>query len=191
MALDQSQITALLQRWSSGDNEALDRLMPVMYDRLHALAHQRLRATPGERSLNTTGLLHEAYLKLADSPNASVENRNQFLGIASRAMRNVLVDHARARGAAKRGGGLAAVELSEATWIDNVDMDTVTELDDALKKLETLDARQSQIVELRYFGGLSLEETAAALDLSLATVKRDLRTARAWLATELTREAIR
>lgn len=191
MALDQSQISALLERWSSGDSEALDRLIPVMYDRLHTLAHQRLRAAPGERSLNTTGLVHEAYLKLADSPSVSAENRNQFFGIASRAMRNVLVDHARARGAAKRGGGVAAAELRDGTWIDSVDMDTVTELDDALKKLETLDSRQSRIVELRYFGGLSLEETASALDLSLATVKRELRTARAWLATELTREATR
>ena len=191
MALDQSQISALLERWSSGDSEALDRLIPVMYDRLHTLAHQRLSATPGERSLNTTGLVHEAYLKLADSPNASVANRNQFFGIASRAMRNVLVDHARARSAAKRGGGAAVVELHEATWIDSVDMDTVTELDAALKKLEKLDTRQSRIVELRYFGGLSLEETASALDLSLATVKRELRTARAWLAAELTRETPR
>jgi RNA polymerase sigma factor (TIGR02999 family) len=189
MALDQSQISALLERWSSGDSEALDRLIPLMYDRLHALAHQRLRATPGERSLNTTGLVHEAYLKLADSPTVSAENRNQFFGIASRAMRNVLVDHARSRLAAKRGGGAAVVELHEGTWIDSVDMDAVTELDEALKKLEKLDARQSRIVELRYFGGLSLEETSSALDLSLATVKRELRTARAWLATQLTHEA--
>lgn len=186
MALGQSQITELLQRWSGGDAQALDRLIPIVYEQLHTLAHQRLRASPGERSLNTTGLVHEAYLKLADSPNASVENRNHFLGIASRAMRNVLVDHARTRAALKRGGGLDTVQLDEAMWIDHVDLDAVTDLDEALKKLERLDQRQSSIVEQRYFGGLSLEETAAALGLSLATVKRELRAARAWLANELT-----
>jgi RNA polymerase sigma factor (TIGR02999 family) len=185
MALEQSQITALLQQWGSGDNQALDRLIPMMYARLHDLAHQRLTTAPGERSLNTTGLVHEAYLKLVDSPGASVENRNHFLAIASRVMRNVLVDHARHRNAQKRGAGVTAVDLQEAMWIDQVDLDAVSDLDEALKKLEALDERQSQIVEQRYFGGLSLEETAAAMNLSLATVKRELRTARAFLASEL------
>lgn len=189
MALEQSQITDLLQRWSGGDAQALDRLMPIMYERLHSLAHQRLKAAPGERSLNTTGLVHEAYLKLVDSPTASIANRNHFLAIASRVMRNVLVDHARTRNAVKRGGGSHTVELDEAMWIDSVDLDAVSDLDDALRKLEKLDERQSRIVEQRYFGGLSLEETAAALDLSLATVKRELRVARAWLASELRGEA--
>lgn len=185
MALEQSQITALLQRWSGGERQALDRLIPIMYERLHDLAHQRLKSAPGERSLNTTGLVHEAYLRLVDSPNVSAENRHHFLAIASRVMRNVLVDHARARAAAKRGGGLGALELHEEMWIDHIDLEAVTDLDEALKKLEKLDSRQSEIVEQRYFGGLTLEETAAALDLSLATVKRELRTARAWLANEL------
>src|SRR5688500_3929365 len=116
MALEPSQITALLQRWGSGDSQALDRLIPIMYDRLHDLAHQRLRSAPGEHSLNTTGLVHEAYLKLVDSPNASFENRHHFLAIASRVMRNVLVDHARTRGAMKRGAGAAALELHEEMW---------------------------------------------------------------------------
>src|SRR5688572_11517770 len=146
MALEQSQITDLLQRWSGGDARALDPLMPIMYERMHELAHQRLRAAPGERSLNTTGLLHEAYLKLADSPTSSIENRNHFLAIASRVMRNVLVDHARTRNALKRGGGLVSVEIGEATWIDHVDLDAVSDLDDALNKLEKLDERQSRIV---------------------------------------------
>jgi RNA polymerase sigma factor (TIGR02999 family) len=185
MTLEQSQITALLHQWANGDRHALDRLIPTMYDRLHELAHQRLKRAPGERSLNTTGLVHEAYLKLAESPGTSAENRNHFLGIASRVMRNVLVDHARARAAEKRGGGLSPVELHDAMWIDRIDLDAVADLDEALKKLEKLDERQSRIIEQRYFGGLSLEETAAALGISLATVKRDLRLARAWLASEL------
>lgn len=189
MAFEQSQITDLLQRWSGGEARALDLLMPIMYERMHELAHQRLKAAPGERSLNTTGLLHEAYLKLVDSPAATIENRNHFLAIASRAMRNVLVDHARTRNALKRGGGLVSVQLDEATWIDRVDLDAVSDLDDALRRLEKLDERQSRIVEQRYFGGLSLEETAAALGISLATVKRELRAARAWLASELSTEA--
>ena len=185
MALEQSQITALLQKWGQGDAQALDRLIPMMYERLHELAHQKLRAATGERSLNTTGLVHEAYLKLVDSPGTSVENRNHFLAIASRVMRNVLVDHARYRNAEKRGSGVTAIELQDAMWIDQVDLDAVSDLDDALRKLEALDERQSRIVEQRYFGGLTLEETAASLNLSLATVKRELRTARAFLASQL------
>ena len=187
MALEQSQITALLQQWGRGDTQALDRLIPMMYEHLHQLAHQRLRAAPGERSLNTTGLVHEAYLKLVDSPGTSVENRNHFLAIASRVMRNVLVDHARTRNAQKRGSGAIAMELSDNMWIDQIDLDAVSDLDEALKELENLDERQATIIEQRYFGGLTLEETAASMDLSLATVKRELRTARAFLASRLTR----
>lgn len=185
MPADQSQISALLQRWSDGDSEAFDRLIPIIYERLREIAHHRLRAAPGERSLNTTGLVHEAYLRLVDSSGAAVATRNHFLAIASRVMRNVLVDHARSRTAAKRSGGAATVELNDAMWIDRVDMDAVSDLDGALQKLEQLDPRQARIIEQRYFGGLSLEETADALGVSLATVKRDLRTARAWLASEL------
>jgi RNA polymerase sigma factor (TIGR02999 family) len=188
MAAEPSQITALLERWTSGESEALDLLIPVMYDRLRDLAHQRRRGSPTELSLNSTGLVHEAYLRLVDASPATVLNRQHFLGIASRVMRNVLVDHARARSAAKRGGGVAAVELREQAWIDGVDLDAVAELDDALRKLEKLNVRQCRIVEQRYFGGLSLEETASALNVSLATVKRELRIARAWLANELGRE---
>jgi RNA polymerase sigma factor (TIGR02999 family) len=185
MPLEQSQITELLHRWQAGDEEALDQLVPALYQRLQALAHQRLRAAPGERSLNTTGLVHEAYLRLVESPNASFKNRDHFLAVASRVMRNVLVDHARSRAAAKRGGGMASAELHDEMWIAHVDLDKVAELDEALKRLERLEPRQSRMVEQRYFGGLSLEETASALNVSLATVKRELRSARAWLAVEL------
>src|SRR5215216_2220345 len=117
MTAEQSQITALLQQWGNGDARALDRLIPAMYEQLRELARHRLRNAGDERSLNTTGLVHEAYLKLVGSPGASVENRNHFLAIASRVMRNVLVDHARARTAAKRGSGLADLELNDAMWV--------------------------------------------------------------------------
>jgi RNA polymerase sigma factor (TIGR02999 family) len=164
---------------------ALDRLIPVVYDRLRALAHRRLAAAPAEHSLNTTGLVHEAYLRFVESSGATFQSREHFLAIAAGVMRNVLVDHARARVAAKRGGGAALLELREEAWVTGVDLDRVEDLDEALKRLELLDERQARMIEQRYFGGLSLEEIASAMDLSLATVKRDLRSARAWLATEL------
>ena len=176
------------QRWGTTGKEGLDEVVPALYEQLHALAHQRLRGAPGERSLNTTGLVHEAYLRLVESAGSSFDNRDHFLAIASRVMRNVLVDKARARTTAKRGGGAALEELHEETWIADVDLDRVAELDEALTRLEQLDERQARMVEQRYFGGLALEEIAAATNLSLATVKRDLRSARAWLAAELSSE---
>ena len=177
-------VSHLIQRWSAGDHEALDRLIPVVYEHLRQLAHQRLRNEPGERTLNTTAVVHEAYLRLVDSPDASLRHRSQFLALASHVMRHVIVDRARARKAAKRGGGVQDLPLEEGLWM-RVDLDAFTELDEALRRLTQLDPRQSQMLEQRYFGGLSLEETAAALDCSLATVKRELRSARAWLAKEL------
>lgn len=180
-----SDITRLLQRWSEGDSDAFDQLVPIVYDRLRQLARQRLRAAPGA-TLDTAGLVHEAYLKLAVAPQTELRDRAHFLAVASRVMRNLLTDHARARRAAKRGGGIAPQELlEEAAWMPDDSLDAVTALDQALARLETLDARQSRILEQRYFGGLSLEETAEALGVSLATVKRELRSARAWLAAEL------
>jgi RNA polymerase sigma factor (TIGR02999 family) len=173
----------------SSDGAGLDRLVPLLYERLRELAHRRLRAAPAEHSLNTTGLLHEAYLRLSDGPGMQFENREHFLAVASRVMRNVLVDHARARGSLKRGGGGGEVTLENEFATSEVDLDGVIDLDEALEKLKAVDVRQCRIVECRYFGGLSLEETAAALSLSLATVKRDLRLARAWLAAELTRDS--
>lgn len=164
---------------------AVDRLIPLVYERLRALAHQRLRAVPGQHSLNTTGLVHEAYLRFAESSTVTFENRDHFLALAARVMRSVLVDHARARFAAKRGGGEALIELHEELWVTGVDLDRVEALEEALQRLERLDERQARMIEQRYFGGLSLEEIAGTMSISLATVKRDLRSARAWLATEL------
>jgi RNA polymerase sigma factor (TIGR02999 family) len=177
-------VNVLIQRWGSGDSQAFDELIPIVYEHLRQVAHQRLRNEHGERTLNTTGLVHEAYLQLADSPAATVRDRNQFLALASHVMRNLLVDRARARNAEKRGGGVQLLPLEEGLHV-RVDLDAVAELDEALRKLESLDPRQGRIMELRYFGGLSLEETAEALGLSLATVKRELRSARAWLAAQL------
>lgn len=183
--MEHKDIVVALERSAAGEKEALDQLVPIVYAQLHTLAHQRLRGALGERSLNTTGLVHEAYLRLIQSAGTSFENRDHFLAIASRVMRNVLVDHARKRTASKRGGGAALGELQEETWVTEVDSDRVTELDEALTRLEQLDERQARMVEQRYFGGLTLEEIANTTNLSLATVKRDLRSARAWLAGEL------
>lgn len=174
----------LLRRWEEGDARALDALMPLMYERLRQLARQRLRSEP-DVSLNTTGLVHEAYLKLVDSVGARVQDRSHFLGLASRVMRHLLVDHARARRAAKRGMGSAPLELDETTWMADEAVEPTIELDEALQRLAALDERRSKILEQRYFGGLSLEETAEAQGVSLATVKRELRFAHAWLAADL------
>ncbi|HEX6104063.1 MAG TPA: ECF-type sigma factor [Gemmatimonadales bacterium] len=182
------EITRLLCLWHAGDPQALDQLVPLVYDRLRRLAHLRLQAHAGH-SLDTTGLVHEAYLKLADGAATSLRDRNHFLALASRVMRQVLVDQARARHAAKRGGGAVAVDLSAAAATPDLALDDVLELDEALRRLEALNERQSRILEQRYFGGLSLEETADALGVSLATVKRELRSARAWLALELRPDA--
>lgn len=181
-----ADITGLLQQWSNGDSGALDRLVPLVYDRLRRLARRRLRGQVTDRSLNTTALVHEAYLKLVDARQARFQDRAHFLAVASRVMRQLLIDHARARQAAKRGGGRSAVEFDEALWIQEADLAVLTQLDDALTRLAALDQRQSAMLEQHYFGGLTIEETAVALGVSPATVKRELRSARAWLAAELT-----
>lgn len=181
----QSEVTRLVQEWSAGDVGALDRLVPLVYDELRRLAAQRLKREPAGVSLDTTSLVHETYLRLVDVRRARFRDRAHFLAMASRVMRRLLVDHARRRGARKRGGGMPTAELTEALPISGPEADRILELDTALRRLEALDPRQSQIVEQRYFGGLSLEETAEAAGVSLATVKRELRFARAWLVAEL------
>lgn len=178
-------VTVLLRAWGEGDRAALDRLIPLLYSHLHELAHHRLRNEDALPSVNTTGLVHEAYIRLVDVHTAKFRDRSHFLAMASRVMRRVLVDHARARSAAKRGSGARAVELTESLLLTDEQADSITSLDAALERLEVLDERQSRILEQRYFGGLSLEETAVAVGVSLATVKRELRFARAWLAIEL------
>ncbi|MEJ7758102.1 MAG: ECF-type sigma factor [Gemmatimonadaceae bacterium] len=187
MSLESSDITRLVRSWAGGDEKALDQIVPILYDRLRQLAHERLRSEADGVSLNTTELVHEAYLKLADTRNPNLQHRSHFLALASRVMRNLLVDRARARLTRKRGSGQIPLEWADLP-IPDAKLDVVMELDEALQRLEMLHQRQSQILEQRYFGGLSLEETAEALGVSLATVKRELRSARAWLALELRAE---
>jgi RNA polymerase sigma factor (TIGR02999 family) len=185
-----SEVTGLLKQWSAGDERARDQLIPLVYERLRELAHHRLRGSPGENSLNTTALVHEAYIRLVDAPRLDLPDRAHFLALASEVMRNLLVDRARARMTTKRGSGKTPLELNETLLIADDDLDTVADLDEALSRLEAVSPRQALLLQHRYFGGLSLEESAAAVGTSLATVKRELRLARAWLALELRGESI-
>jgi RNA polymerase sigma factor (TIGR02999 family) len=180
-----ADVAALLRQWSGGDAEARDKLIPLVYNRLRELAHQRRGRGNVNISLTTTAIVHETYIHLVAAPSVNLYDRAHFLALAGQIMRNLLIDHARARQAAKRGGGAVAVELEDASFMADSDLDAIVELHEALERLATLNPRQSQMLEHRYFGGLSLEETAAACGVSLATVKRELRSARAWLALEL------
>ncbi len=181
-------VTALLRAWSDGDRDALDQLLPVVYRELHRQAEHFMRAQPPGHTLQTTALVHEAYLRLAIRDRPEWKGRAHFFGVAAKAMRSILVDHARARGAAKRGGGTQAVTLSNLEDTDGQELD-VLELDDALERLAELDPRKGSLVELRYFAGLSIEEAAESLGVSPATAKREWRLARAWLRRELDRES--
>ena len=185
-----SEVTGLLRQWSAGDERARDQLIPLVYDRLHELAHRQLRGAPGENSLNTTGLVHEAYIRLVDAPRLTLPDRAHFLALASEVMRNLLVDRARARMAAKRGGGQTPLELNETLLVADDNVENVTDLDEAISRLQSLSPRQALLLQHRYFGGLSLEESAMAVGTSLATAKRELRSARAWLALELRGEQL-
>ena len=171
----------------SGDRAALDRLMPLVYDELHRLAHQYMKRERPGHALQTSALINEAYLRLIDQPQPSWENRSHFFGIAARLMRQILVDEARKRNVVKRGGGTIQVSLVEAATTAQEQAANVIALDDALKNLAALDSRQSEIVELRFFGGLSIEETAEVLKVSPGTVMRDWTFARAWLRNEMSR----
>jgi RNA polymerase sigma-70 factor (ECF subfamily) len=179
------QVTKLLKEWSDGDETALEQLMPFVYDELHRLAHQHIRREGPGHILQTSALINEAYLRLVDQPQIRWENRAHFFGIAARLMRRILVDDARKRKSAKRGGSLIQVPLDEANSLVQEQAANVAAVDEALKTLETIDARQGQIVELRFFGGLSIDETADVLRVSPGTVMRDWTFARAWLRNEM------
>ena len=179
------EVTALLQDWSEGNESALERLMPLVYDELHRMAHQHMKREKPGHVLQTSALINEAYLRLVDRPRIHWQNRAQFFGIAARVMRRILVDEARKRKSDKRGGDAIQVTLNEATSVAHEQAANVVALDEALKGLETIDPRQSQIVELRFFGGLSVEETADVLKVSPGTVMRDWTFARAWLKNEM------
>jgi RNA polymerase sigma factor (TIGR02999 family) len=182
-------ITQLLVQWSRGEQQALDALTPLVYQELRRLARRHLRRERPDHTLESTALVHEAYLRLIDQNNIQWQNRNHFFALASELIRRILVDYARNRMAAKRGGQNIKLSLDEAIAApEKKDLDLVA-LDDALQALAARDPRQSRIVELRYFGGLTLETTADVLGISLATVKRDWLLAKAFLKRELTRSA--
>ena len=179
------EITQLLVAWNNGDAVALDRLMPLVHKELHRIARRCMAAERPGHILQTTALINEAYLRLIDWKNVEWQNRAHFFGLAAQVMRHVLVDFARAQAREKRGGGVLKVSLSEAAGIDRAESADLVALDDALQALEKLDARQARVVELRFFAGLSLEETAEALRVSVGTVRRDWSLAEAWLYREL------
>ena len=186
MPVTQQNVTQLLIGWSEGNKEALDELLPLVYDELRKQAARYLRKESPGHTLQTTALIHEAYLRLIDQKNVRWQNRAHFFGIAAQLMRRILVDHARMKKRAKRGGSNIKVSLSEAALKTPAqDLDIVA-LDEALKRLEQVDEQQSRVVELRFFSGLSVEETAEVLSISPATVKRDWSMAKAWLHREIT-----
>jgi RNA polymerase sigma factor (TIGR02999 family) len=178
-------VTQLLVKWSSGDKAALDELMPLVYDTLRKLASSHLRRERGNHSLQPTALVHEAYVRLVDQQTTSWQNRTQFFGMAAKLMRNILVDLARDRRTAKRGGGQYLLSLSKADRIGKKPDIDLMALNDALNKLAAMKPEHAQVIELRFFGGLTIEETAEAMGISHATVERDWAFARAWLRREM------
>jgi RNA polymerase sigma factor (TIGR02999 family) len=186
---EQAEITELLINWNHGDQAALERLMPLVYDELHRIAHRHLRRESTSATMQTTALVHEAYLKLVDQTRANWQNRAQFFGVAAQMMRRILVDHARKRVRDKRGG--QAVKLSLDDGSIDVSEERAAELvvlDEALERLAKQDPNKAKIVELRYFGGLSIEETAEVLGIGTATVIRQWRIVKTWLYKEIAGE---
>lgn len=177
--------TELLLTLRGGDRSALDRLMPRVYDTLHRIAHRELARRGGGSTLRTTGLVHEAYLKLVDQSRVEVEDRAHFLALAATAMRHIVIDYARRRGAKKRGGDRRRISLKEAVPTTEDRIDDILDLDAALTRLERFDDRLCKVVECRFFAGLTVEETAAALGISPRTVNRAWQKARAWLYREM------
>ena len=178
-------VTDLLIAWSGGNKDALDELIPLVYDELRRQASRYLRRERAGHTLQTTALIHEAYLRLVNQKDVHLQNRAHFFGVAARLMRQILVDHARTRGRAKRGGSDIRVSLDEALAVAKDETVDLIAIDEALNRLAEIDPQQSRIVELRFFSGLSVEETSDVLEISPATVKRDWRVARAWLHREL------
>lgn len=185
MPTPETGVTQLLLQWGKGDESALDELLPLVYDALRRLAGSYLRRERPDHSLQATALVHEAYLRLVDQKSVDWKNRAQFFGVSAQIMRRILVDHARARHAAKRGGAGPRLSLSIADrFIPQKDLDLMA-LDDALNALAAFDAQQSKIVEMRFFGGLTIEEIAEAIGVSRATIERDWTLAKAWLRREI------
>ena len=185
----ESQVTRLLLELGDGDRSAMDRLMPIVYDELHRIAHRHRRGERPDLTLNTTDIVHEAYMKLVQLDRIQWQNRNQFFALAAQAMRRVLIKYAERRRAQKRGGGRHRVDIDDIQLLSDERTDQLLALDEALNRLKEYNERQHSVVECRFFGGLSAEETASALEISRATVQRDWAFARAWLNTELQGDA--
>jgi RNA polymerase sigma factor (TIGR02999 family) len=177
-------VTRLLHEWQHGDRAALDRLMPIVYDELHRIAGNLMRGERSEHTLQATALVHEAYARLVGG-RASATDRVHFLSLAARIMRRILVDHARGRRRAKRGGGDVRITLVELEAVSPGAPDRLLEIDEVLGRLEAVDARKHRALEMSVFGGMTHAEIAAALEVSVPTIERDLRMARAWLKSEL------
>ncbi|HEX8651171.1 MAG TPA: sigma-70 family RNA polymerase sigma factor [Pyrinomonadaceae bacterium] len=180
------EVTGLLSDWSRGDRAALERLTPLVYDELHRLAHRYMSRERPDHTLQTTALVNEAYLRLVDQRNAHWQNRAHFFAVAAQVMRHILVDYARQRHFAKRGGEARRVTLDEAAIVSQQRAAEFVALDEALKRLEAIDPRKSRVVELHFFGGLNFEEIAEVLKVSAVTVRRDWRSAKAWLYKAVT-----
>lgn len=179
------QITQLLRAWGNGDARALDRLTPIVYEELRRMARHYMRREDPDNSLQPTALVHEAYVKLVDTKIAQWQDRTHFFAISARVMRRILVDAARRKAADKRGGGAVRMEINESIDAAPLEHDEMVRLDDAMEALAKFDPRKAQVVELRFFGGLSMEETAEVLKISPQTVMRDWKLARVWLAREM------
>jgi RNA polymerase sigma-70 factor, ECF subfamily len=183
-----NQITLLLQNWSQGDERAIEQLIPLVYDELHRMARRYMSAEKSGHTLQATALVNEAYLRLVRGPQANWNNRTHFFAVCAQVMRRILVDWARSRSAQKRGSDRSALELNEVIAIPAQTGSDLVAVDEALRALAAVDPRKSQVVELRFFGGLSVPETAAVLKISRETVVRDWRMAKCWLRRELGKE---
>jgi RNA polymerase sigma-70 factor, ECF subfamily len=182
------EVTQLLQAWRAGNDRALEQLMPFVYAELHRLAGRYMAAEQYGHTLQTTALVHEVYLRLVDAKSVDWQNRAHFYAICARLMRRILIDFARSRNYQKRGGNFAHIQLEEAVTVSAVVGSELLAVDEALKQLAAVDTRKSEIVEMRFFGGLTVEEIAAALQVSSETVMRDWKLAKAWLLRELSHE---
>jgi RNA polymerase sigma factor (TIGR02999 family) len=179
------RVTQLLAQWSHGDDAALAELTPLVYEELRRVAHHHLSGQRPEHTLQTTALVNEAYLRLADQTNSRWQNRAHFFAVAARAMRQILVSYARSQHAQKRGGGALKIDFEEAALVSPDESKEIVDLHEALEQLSTLDSRKAQVVELKYFGGLNYDEIAEVLKISRITVRRDWEFAKVWLYTEL------
>ena len=185
----QEQITQLLANWSQGDGAALARLTPLVYEELRHLAHRYMEGERPDHTFQTTALVNEAYLRLADQTRPSFVNRSHFVAVAAKVMRQILVNHAKAAQRQKRGGGASKVELDKAALASPTQTGAILDLNDALERLAALDSRKAQVVELRYFGGLKEDEIAEVLKVSTVTVRRDWGFAKVWLHREISAAA--